>query len=196
MPQAVLPDINTSFIKWRNKIATALEARNYTAVFGSLNNFNACLEDKFQVHISTPEYELKLAAEKLLCVCAKCKKPQDYRTVHKLNQRTTPLIELLRKIKYEQVWICPDCNHDNLIQKTEFLQEKIPNPCYLGVVPDPPKRRDGIMDRKSFHKKFENWTWTFFGELENAATKYRIANWQKGENLDNMQIGLEDETDS
>lgn len=195
MPQAVLPDINTSFIKWRNKIVTALESLNYTAVHGALNNFNACLEDKYQVHVSTPEYEAKLTAEKLLCTCTKCKKDQDYRLVKKRERRTSALVEMLTGLRFQKIWICDHCKHENIITRTEFTKTKLPNPYYLGVVPDAPERKDGIMDRKGFHRKFEAWVWSYFGELEHAATKYRIDNWQKTENLDQMQIMLDDEVD-
>lgn len=193
MPQAVLPDVNTSFIKWRNKIVTALESQNYTAVLGALNNFNACLDEKYAVHVSTYEYDSKLTDEKLLCTCRSCKKPQDFKKVKREERRTTATIEMLTRQKYQKVWICDFCGFENLINQTEFVKNKLPNPYFLGVVPDPPARKDGIMDRKQFHKKFEAWVWTFFGELEHAATRYRIDNWQKTENLDQMQISMEDE---
>ena len=195
MPQAVLPDINTSFIKWRNKIVTSLESLNYTAVLGALNNFNACLDDKYVVKISSEEYQAKLTAEKLLCNCSKCKKDQDYRQVKKRSRRTSALVEMMTGQNYEKIWICDSCNYQNLITQTDFTKTKLPNPYYLGVVPDPPGRKDGILDRKGFHRKFEAWVWSYFGELEHAATKYRIDNWQKTENLDQMQIMLEDEVD-
>lgn len=194
-PQAILPDINTSFIKWRNKIATALESQNYTAVLGSLNNFNACLDDEFTVHVSTEEYDGKLAAEKLLATCEHCKKQPDFRNVEKTQRRTSAMVELLTGKKYQTVWECTECGKQNLLDSTHFTRTKLPNPIFLGVVPDPPTRKDGIMDRKGFHRKFEAWVWSFFGELEHAATRYRIKHWQKTQNLDQLQIALEDEID-
>lgn len=193
MPQAALPDINTSFIKWRNKITYELGNQNYTGVLGSLNNFNACLDDKFTVNISTEEYEQKLADEKLQCVCGKCKKEQNFKEVKKVTQRNSPVLELITRKKYERVWLCPDCKNENLIQGTEFIQKKLPNPYYFGVVPDPPRRRS-TLDKKEFHKKFEAWVWTFFGELEHAATQYRIEHWEKNKNSGDAMI-ISDEDD-
>lgn len=193
MPQAALPDINTSFIKWRNKITHELEEKNYTAVLGSLNNFNACLDDKFQVQISTQTYQQKLADEKLLCVCMKCTKEHNFREVQKATKRTSAIIELITKKKWEKIWICPGCKNENIVSKTDYLETKLPNPFFFGVVSDPPKR-NSFLEKKEFHRKFEAWTWTFFGELEHAATLYRIEHWDKNKNGE--QIAISDEDDA
>lgn len=194
MPQAALPDINTSFIKWRNKITFELECEHYTAVLGSLNNFNACLDEKFTVQISTEAYNEKIAAEKLMCVCSKCKTEQNYKEVKKVIRRNLPIVELITKRKHEDVWICQKCSYENLIENTDFIQAKLPNPYYFQVVPDPPKR-SSFLDKKEFHKKFEAWTWTFFGELEHAAQMYRVAHWNKNQGMETIQISEEDEKD-
>ena len=40
-------------------------------------------------------------------------------------------------------------------------------------MPEPPKREDGLMSRKNYHKNMEIWTWTFMGELEERCGKLR-----------------------
>lgn len=182
MPQARLPDINTAFIKWRNKAVTALESNKYAAAIGALNNFNACLPKipiNYQVFISDELYAQKLAAEKLLVHCKQCDEDVDYRFVKKINVLCDSLEQTITRSKYKNVWVCSACQKDNLTNMTEFSKTTLPNPYYLGVVPDPPQRKDGILDRHTYHKKIEKWCWVMLGELEFAAAKFRDDSWKK-----------------
>lgn len=188
MPQARLPDVNTAFIKWRNKAVISLESEKYTACIGALNGFNACLPDKYRVRVSTDEYMLKLAQEKLLVTCSHCATQTDFREVKKSMIVTTPIIELITGLKQQKVWTCAKCKKDNEITQSEFIKTKLPDPYYLGVVPNPPTRKDGIMDRTTYHRKMEAWVWTFIGELEEKASEFREDNWQKSENMAEIEI--------
>ena len=179
MPQARLPDVNTAFIKWRNKIVTALEAKKYTAALGSLNNFNACLPKEYQVQVSDELYKQKLEDEKLLVHCSYCNEDIDYKTVKLIKVLCNPVEQLITGTDNKSIWICTLCKHENLTARSEFIKAKLPNPYYLGVVPDPPKRTDGILDRFTYHKKIETWAWTMLGELEFKAAKFRDDSWQK-----------------
>lgn len=179
MPQARLPDVNTAFIKWRNKIVTALEAEKFTAAVGSLNNFNACLPKEYQVQVSSELYAQKLGDEKVLVHCAKCNNDVDYRHVRKMEGVCSPSESLVSQTLVKAMWICSLCQAENLTTRSEFIKTQLPNPSYLGVVQDPPKRKDGILDRHSYQKKLEHWVWTMMGELEFKAAKYRDDSWQK-----------------
>lgn len=179
MPQARLPDVNTAFIKWRNKIVTALEAEKYTAALGSLNNFNACLPKEYQVKVSTDLYNEKLQDEKLLVRCNHCSENIDYRTIKKMVIVCTPIEQLITSSSTKSVWLCSLCNGENLTTRSEFIRAKLPNPYYLGIVPDPPERKDGILDRVTYHRKIEHWAWTMLGELEFKAAQFRDDSWQK-----------------
>ena len=179
MPQARLPDVNTAFIKWRNKVVTALEAGKYAAAIGSLNNFNACLPKEYQVKVSNDLYAQKLAAEHLLVHCKQCGEDVDYRFVKKLNVLCDSLEQTITRQKFKNVWVCSACQKDNLTNITEFTKAVLPNPYYIGVVQDPPVRKDGILDRHTYHKKIEKWCWTMLGELEFAAAKFRDDSWKK-----------------
>lgn len=179
MPQARLPDVNTAFIKWRNKVVTALEAFKYTAAIGSLNNFNACLPKEYQVKVSTILYNEALNAEKLLVHCRQCNEDIDFRTVKRERVLADPLEEMITLKKYKDIWICSLCGKDNLTTTSEFIQAKLPNPYYIGIVPDPPERKDGILDRHEYHRKIERWCWTMIGELEFKAAQFRDDSWQK-----------------
>ena len=182
MPQARLPDVNTAFIKWRNKVVTALEAEKYTAALGSLNNFNACLPKEYQVKISDELYAQKLEDEKLLIHCKHCNEDIDYRTIKKQKILCNSAEQLLTSQLTKNIWICSLCKKENLTTHSEFTKANLPNPYYLGIVPDPPKRTDGILDRFSYHKKIEHWCWTMIGELEFKAAQFRDDSWQKAIN--------------
>lgn len=82
----------------------------------------------------------------------------------------------------KSIWICSLCKKENLTKQSEFIKAKLPNPYYLGVVPDPPKRKDGILDRFTYHKKIEHWCWTMIGELEFKAALFRDDSWQRAIN--------------
>ena len=179
MPQARLPDVNTAFIKWRNKVVTALESFKYTAALGSLNNFNACLPREYQVKVSTDLYNQKLEDEKLLVHCTKCGADVDFRHVRKELVLCDPMEEMITKKKHKSVWRCSACNTQNLTNTSEFTKANLPNPYYIGVVPDPPERKDGILDRHEYHRKIERWCWIMLGELEFMAAKFRDDSWQK-----------------
>ena len=158
---------------------TALEADKYTAAIGSLNNFNACLPKEYQVQVSTDLYNEKLKEEKLLVHCKHCGEDIDYRSIKKMLILCTPTEQMITGNSKKNIWLCPMCKLENLTDKSEFTKAKLPNPYYLGVVPDPPIRKDGILDRWTYHKKIENWCWTMIGELEFKAAKFRDDSWQK-----------------
>ena len=197
MPQARLPDVNTSFIKWRNKMATALEAGKYTASIGSVNAFNACLPKEYQVKVSNELYAQELEKAGLSVHCKKCDQDVKYKLVKRIKVLCDDLERMITGSSYKQVWVCPLCGTDHLVSNSEFIEDKLPNPYYIGVVPDPPQRKDGILDRHSYHKKIETWIWTIIGELENRAAQFRDDSWQKAMNAgyDILAGGEEDDKD-
>lgn len=160
-----------------------MEADKYTAAIGSLNNFNACLPKEYQVKVSDELYSQKLEAEKLMVHCKHCNEDIDYRTIKKMKVLCNSSEQLLTGLVEKNVWICSLCNGENLTQGSELKQAKLPNPYYFGVVPDPPKRKDGILDRVMFKKRIEHWCWNMLGELEFAAAKFRDDSWQRAMNL-------------
>lgn len=175
---------------------TALEANKYTAAIGSLNNFNACLPKEYQVKVSDELYAEKLEAEKLLIHCKHCNEDIDYRTIKKLDVICTPMEQLVTGGTTKNVWVCSLCKEQNLTKHSEFIKAKLPNPYYLGVVPDPPRRKDGILDRYTYHKKIEHWCWTMIGELEFKAALFRDDSWQRAMNAgyDIIAGGEEEDT--
>ena len=51
MPQARLPDINTSMIKFRNEVLGAIKNRDWTLMHGCLDAYNGELPEEYQVNL-------------------------------------------------------------------------------------------------------------------------------------------------
>ena len=140
-------------------------------------------------------YAQKLEAEKLMVHCKHCDEDIDYRTIKNIDVLCDSKEQFITGQHTKKVWICSLCNKENLTKQSEFIKAKLPNPYYLGVVPDPPKRKDGILDRFVFVKKIEHWCWNMLGELEFAAAKFRDDSWQRAMNLGYDIISGDEEKD-
>ena len=181
--QSRLPDINTAFVKYRNIVTTHLEMQDYTACFGALYALNGLLPDEYRVKISTTEYN-KLTRHDIFVKCNSCQVETDYSKI-KVFDLIIPLIEtVISGNQHEKVWLCSSCKHKNKLLKTEMRQTVLQEPYYLHVVPSPGKRRDGLNDRSSYHRKIAVWVWTMIDELEERMSMYREDNWQKDERLE------------
>ena len=66
------------------------------------------------------------------------------------------------------------------------MTPELQNPTFLGVVPEPPTRTNGLMDRMRFNIEIERWGWLILGELEFKMGKFRDDNWKKGNNDDDI----------
>ena len=45
-------------------------------------------------------------------------------------------------------------------------ESHLKEPYYLGIVPKPPRRLEGMQDRGSYARKVSRWAWNFIAELE------------------------------
>src|SRR3990170_1282843 len=87
-----------------------------------------------------------------------------------------------KKLTNEQLWnICTKCKHENILLKSDMVQDKPKDPSYFKVVPEPPSQKDGIMDRRKYSTKFTLWFWTCLGEIESQMATFRDDNWTKSE---------------
>lgn len=145
------------------------------------------LPDKYRVKISNVQYRKKLETEKVDIECPKCHQRSDFRTVNKYDLLLNPVQQLLGGRTVERVWLC-SCGKENIISKSKLIELRLPDPTFFGVIEEPPQRRDGLLDRKTYHKKIEKWVWTMISELEKKAADFRDDNWQKA------NIILDDDT--
>lgn len=196
LPQARLPDINAAFTKHRNEVTAGLKSKDFDTVFGGLYALNALLPDtvdeddpsklKYRVVISDLEYN-KLTKHTIYVQCYHCEKDSMYSKVIKFEMKPKWLVNVITRIKKDKVWICPECNKINRLEKTRkddlMAETQMKEPYYLGVVPKPPSRKDGLTDRTSFNKKAVQWAWTFLNELEAKMAAFRDDNWTKNEQV-------------
>lgn len=178
--QSRLPDVNTAFIKCRNGAIDGIAVRNWDKVFGSLYSWNALLprnkdEDgilKYRIRISDIEYE-KATAVNSEAQCNKCNTCTDYAKIRIFDLVVPLVLEILSGDKTRKVWICPSCKDENLIEETDILENHLQEPYYLGIVPKPPMRKEGLQDRGSYDRKVTAWAWNFIAELEEKSTQFR-----------------------
>lgn len=203
MPQAVLPDLNTAYIRYRTEILINLKSKNYLLCFGALNAINGLLPKNYQVKISDLEYK-KATETSLKAACNFCTmtvkdsdgKDQEIQTEHEYNSlkfynRLLPLISrTMTNQTYEKVWDCPKCNKTNQLEKTELIQNTLQEPYFLQVVPKPPIRKEGIASRY-LGKDVEHWILDFLGELEHQMGKYRSEYVPKGGELPDDEFQVE-----
>jgi len=170
--QAALPDLNSAIIRYRTMISSCLDREDYIGCMGGLYSLNALLPAEYRVKVSTEEFD-ELTKVSCFMVCGHCSK-EFKNTEIKIFDLLLPYdIQCITWQKTEKVWICSGCKNDNRLKDTEIKQEKIATYNYLHVMPEPPKREDGLMSRKNYRRSMEIWVWTFMGELEERCGKLR-----------------------
>ena len=192
MPQARLPDINTAYIRYRNEAIWALKHKNYNVMHGSLNGINALLPVDYQVIISSIDYD-QLAKAEITYQCNSCKEHIDKSKVYVFDLIPNSIEALVHGRTPNKVWKCTNCKNTNMLSNTSISQTILQNPTFLGIVPDPPQRKDGLMDRMKFNIEIERWAWLVLNELEFKMAKFRDDNWNKGdEEMGDIDTSLDD----
>ena len=178
MPQARLTDVNSAAMKYRNVAIASLASQNYDNCFGSLYALNGLLPKEYRVVISTIEYN-NMTRQDIFVTCGECGAELDFRSVQ-VFLVLRPLIEtIISGNQYEKVWFCTACKHENKLLKTKMSQTVLKEPYFLKVVPKPPRRKDGLNDRSSYHRKVIQWAWALLDELETQFAQFRDDNWSK-----------------
>ena len=182
-------------MKYRNVAIASLASQNYDNCFGALYALNGLLPKEYRIQISTIEYN-QLTKQDIFVKCNKCQLESDFKAVQ-VFPLLLPLIEtVLTGNEYEKIWICPACKHENKILKTKMSQRILKEPFFLKVVPKPPRRRDGLNDRSTFHRKVTQWAWSLLDELETQFAQFRDDNWKKpGSQYDEFDIDTSGEED-
>lgn len=188
MPQARLPDINTAFIKYRNEVSNGLKSGNYDSVFGALYAINALLPEepidpdtkfpKYRVVISDIDYK-RLTKPTTYCKCYHCEKDSKYDDVVVFDMILPFTEQIVAQKKRTKAWVCPFCKKNCIIRPDDFTETAVKEPSFIGVVPKPPRRQEGLMDRSMYHRKVVQWSWTTLDELEAKMAQFRDDNWTK-----------------
>ena len=188
---------------------TSLKSGDYNSVFGGLYSLNGLLPDtvddeepnklKYRVVISDYEYE-KLTKHTIYAECYQCgEKDILFEKIPKFQIDCGFVGTLVSQVKQEEAWQCPKCHKFNILRITRdkdlIAETTLKEPFFLGVVPKPPTRLDGVSDRTQFHAKMVRWAWTFLNELEAKMTQFRDDNWTKNEQMsfsDDVEDGGEE----
>lgn len=195
MPQARLPDINTSFIVYRRESISSWKSKTYDSAIGSLYAYNALLYPNYGVKVSTQEYN-KLTKLDMIAECSKCQDQTNLKTLKIIGLLNTLIIGVITEDKYQKIWVCSKCNNQNKLMETKIVQKVLQEPHYLKIVPEPPSRRDGLNDRRTFHMKFSVWFWSTLTELEAEAARFRqeyVPKDQEGLDADLDSVGSEED---
>ena len=189
MPQARLPDINTSMITFRNKICKAIDDKEWTDMHGYLLALNGTLPPEYRVLISTIEYN-KIAKEDTTYQCQSCHEQIPKEEIIVFDLLPSAMERLIYADESKKVWNCTKCRGSmpNDLTTTIISVSKLQNPSFLGVVPDAPQRKDGLMDRLKFDMQTKQWGLGTLAELEQKMAKFRDDHWNKGDNEDDMDI--------
>lgn len=127
---------------------------------------------KYRIIISDIEYD-KLTAIKSEAQCNKCEALTDYSKIRIFDFVNPMIVGILSKSIISKVWVCSKCHTDNVITETNILETKLKEPYFLGVIPKPPRRKDGLNDRGNYSRRVTQWAWNFVNELEEASTRFR-----------------------
>ncbi len=179
--QSRLPDINTAFIKHRNTAMESLNSQRWDTVFGSLYSWNALLprtmtddglKTKYRIVISDIEFA-KVTKIETKAICGNCQEQTDYDKIRIFDLINPMMIQILADSKTTQVWVCSKCHKDNKLPDTAITETTPQEPVYLGVVPKPPTRKDGLHDRGRYARKVTQWAWRMISELEERTGQFR-----------------------
>ena len=187
--QSRLPDINTAFIKYRNEVIGAIKRLDFNQMHGSLNAINGMLPDQYQVTISTAKYE-DLTRTDIQYLCKTCtannKEPVEIpkESIRVFELYPNAMQGLLYGGIKDQVWVCPKCLTTHRLKETDISVTKLQDPYFIGVVPNPPNRKQGLMDKLTFNDKTVAWGWQMLNELEHKMALFRDDNWSRGDELE------------
>lgn len=191
--QAYLPDINTAYISYRGEAIRSIKSEHYDSAFGAVYAINAILPEDYRVRISTIEY-LEATKEDLEAICSQCKELSNIKSIKIFDKYLSSLIQMITSKDTEKFWLCPHCKKENSISKTDFIRSVLEEPHLLKIVPRPPERKDGLMDRLKYDKQISAWLWNMLSELEGRMSKLREDNWNKGSENDDFEVDTKGES--
>lgn len=189
MPQARLPDINSSFMKYRNEVIVAIKNKDWVLMHGSLNAINAILPESYRVIVSSKDY-YKITKVEITYICNFCEHPNKKESITIFDTISNVVGGLIYGDAIYMIWICKQCTRTNRLSETLIDKPKLQNPSFLGVVIDPPERKDGLMNRLVFNRTIAVWGLTLLKELEAKEAQFRDDNWNRGDMFD-MDIDID-----
>jgi hypothetical protein len=186
MPTAALIDLNHLALKHLDKAFFYLLTQDYDSCVGSLHAVNASLPKEYQINFDTIEYN-KAIQHPLEILCKSCGTSYN-RDEITLWPMILPLHEqIVTKKKTVDAWTCKECNMNNILIDSKFIQKERQEPYFTKIVPQPPERKQNLGDRTAYHVKFRAWFNNVVAELTRQISQMRWDHWKQGED-ENMNV--------
>jgi len=156
MPASALPDLNTLWLKWTDVCNNCLRQDDFDNAIGATYHLNAVFGDENRVEINTEKY-LQLTRQHIMVKCKSCHVEISKDDSEIIQITNTYTIQTITGEKETKGWHCSQCKVFNHLRDTEFIQERFKNPRYLGVIPEPPEKKQGIVGFKNYGHEVKNW---------------------------------------
>lgn len=194
--QASLPDLNTQFIKDKNKAISACDSKNWDVAIGAVYSINALLPEDHQIAIST----LKYNEENMTTLFGKCPSCteliENFEQIERLNVVLSRTERIILGKSSDVVWVCPKCKSENSLEQTSTAIQTKQEPYYHKAIPRPPEFKHGFAGRTKYDQDMTKWVWNALNELDHAMMEYRRSYKGKDEQFEGNLDKLLDETEA
>ncbi len=172
MPQAKLPDINNAWVRYRNYGIESIDSQNYSGAVAAIYEMISLFPEKYRLEINTEKYE-DLEKDTIIYICGGCMAESVLTSVTVFNLTLGLTQSLVSGLESTKVWDCVKCGIRNMLQNTQIIKSQEVKPHYHKVIPEPPNRKQGIMDRTSYDNKMRIWFFKALEETDHQLGKYR-----------------------
>ena len=175
--QSLLTDVNTAAITYRRECLQAMEKKRFATCLGCIKAMNGLLpadqEGKsYRLRINTDQYNEKIKGS-IMAKCKHCKEDTERKTLNLIEINLPKAASVTVGHKTETIWICKFCKKENVLKDTLVIKNVIPQPFYCQIVPEPPKRKLGLLDQIDYERRVIEWIWLCLDNLEESFTRYR-----------------------
>lgn len=191
VPQAKLPDINNAWVRYRNYGLECIDSRRYAGAVAAVMEINALFPDLYRVKIDSDKYA-DLMRENRILVCTACTEETNFQLIQTYDLILNATRAIISGRPSEKVWDCPKCKTTQRMIDTKMYKDQHEKPTYFQVIPEPPKRREGAIDRNSFHNEMVKWFYESLEELDHQLGKYRDEYKPQGDDEESIIEGDED----
>ncbi len=172
MPQAKLPDINNAWVRYRNYGLESIDSQNYSGAVAAIFEIISLFPEKYRVEINTSKYE-EMERDKITYICSECKEESNLVTITIYNLTLGLTLSFISGVESTKVWDCVKCGSRNMLQNTQIIRSQEKKPHYHKVIPEPPNRKQGIMDRNTYDNKMRVWFFKSLEETDHQLGLYR-----------------------
>ena len=172
MPQAKLPDINNAWVRYRNYGIESIDSQNYSGAVAAIYEMISLFPEKYRVEINTELYEAE-EKDTIIYICNDCKAETNLSTVTVFNLTLGLTLSFVSGLESTKVWDCVKCGNRNMLANTQVIRSQEKKPHYHKVIPEPPNRKQGIMDRNAYDNKLRIWFFKALEEVDHQLGLYR-----------------------